>query len=384
MTELAVRDFGQIAEAKVAFGDLTLIIGPQASGKSIFLQLFKLLNDNVEIVRNLKKQGFNWHNDQDKFLDSYFGENMHFLRKKKTMIHLNGKIASLRSGEIALNETESGEHVFYIPAQRVMVLDDGWPRPFSGFRIGDPYVVKDFSERLRLLMETGLGKDKNPIFPHNRSLKQALSSRLDASIFKGAAVELDSSQLRNRLVLRVDDVTLPYMTWSTGQREFMPLLLGLDRFLTTATTIKKKSDVDWVIVEEPEMGLHPRAILSLTLILLDLIARGYKLIISTHSPVIPETVWALQMVKELNGGIEALYKLFDIEKSKSTDWIFKKALAKTYKTHYFDWQPDGIHSRDISSLNPGDEAEGVADWGGLTEFSSNASEVISKLVQERE
>ena len=383
MTELAVRDFGQIAEAKVAFGDLTLIIGPQASGKSIFLQLFKLLNDNAEIVRNLKKQGFNWQNDQDKFLDSYFGENMHFLRKKKTMIHVNGKIASLRSREIALNETESGEHVFYIPAQRVMVLDDGWPRPFSGFRIGDPYVVKDFSERLRLLMETGLGKDKNPIFPHNRSLKQALSSRLDASIFKGAAVELDFSQLRNRLVLRVDDVTLPYMTWSTGQREFMPLLLGLNPLMPLAAT-KKRSEVDWVIVEEPEMGLHPRAILSLTLILLELIARGYKLIISTHSPVIPETIWALQMVKKLNGGIEALFQLFGVEKSQAIDQVFKKALAKTYKTYYFDWQPEGVHSRNISSLDPGNEEESVADWGGLTEFSSNASEVISKLVQERE
>ena len=40
---LCVRNFGPIRNVDVNFGDLTVLIGPQASGKSLFLELFKLV-----------------------------------------------------------------------------------------------------------------------------------------------------------------------------------------------------------------------------------------------------------------------------------------------------------------------------------------------------
>lgn len=45
MERLEVQSFGPIGKVSIEFGDLTLLIGPQASGKSIFLQLLKLLVD---------------------------------------------------------------------------------------------------------------------------------------------------------------------------------------------------------------------------------------------------------------------------------------------------------------------------------------------------
>jgi predicted ATPase len=42
---LNVGNFGPIKSADVEFGDLTVLVGPQATGKSIFLQLLKLLVD---------------------------------------------------------------------------------------------------------------------------------------------------------------------------------------------------------------------------------------------------------------------------------------------------------------------------------------------------
>jgi predicted ATP-dependent endonuclease of OLD family len=39
MNQLEIKSFGPIEEANVQFGDLTLLVGAQASGKSIFLQL---------------------------------------------------------------------------------------------------------------------------------------------------------------------------------------------------------------------------------------------------------------------------------------------------------------------------------------------------------
>jgi predicted ATPase len=42
---LRIENFGPIVEAEVEFGDLTVFVGPQATGKSLFLQIFKLLQD---------------------------------------------------------------------------------------------------------------------------------------------------------------------------------------------------------------------------------------------------------------------------------------------------------------------------------------------------
>lgn len=51
---LCVQNFGPIKNVDVNFGDLTILIGPQASGKSLFLELFKLIKDKAHIVSTLK------------------------------------------------------------------------------------------------------------------------------------------------------------------------------------------------------------------------------------------------------------------------------------------------------------------------------------------
>jgi hypothetical protein len=49
------------------------------------------------------------------------------------------------------------------------------------------------------------------------------------------------------------------MASSAAQREFVPLLLGL-YWLLPAAKIAKRDKIEWVLIEEVEMGLHPSAI----------------------------------------------------------------------------------------------------------------------------
>src|SRR3989304_4667902 len=89
---------GQIKDAKVEFGDLTVLVGPQATGKSIFLQLFKLLIDTGAILAEMKRYGRDWQKNIGNFLDIYLGEGMHSIwDKKKSRILNDGE-------EIDLNE----------------------------------------------------------------------------------------------------------------------------------------------------------------------------------------------------------------------------------------------------------------------------------------
>jgi hypothetical protein len=390
MTHLNIKNLGQIKSANIDFGDLTLFVGPQATGKSILLQLIKLVFDGDNIGETLIKYGYQWEKDLSNFNELYFGEGMRNLLSDSTKVFLGGNEIYL---DILLPYEPSDdyeymnepERIFFVPAQRVLTLENGWPRSFTSFEIGDPYVVCKFSEHLRLLMQQGfMNKDKdNGIFPQKGRLKQEISDALDASIFHGARVELNTVEMRKRIQINVNGNLLPFMAWSAGQREFMPLLLGL-YWLMPVSEDSKKSDIDFVVIEEPEMGLHPRAILSVILMCLELLHRGYRLLISTHSPVLLEAVWAIRNLQNNNSDVKYLYQLFDLSPTPPITELFENILKnKKFCTYYFDQKEDGVEVRDISSLDPFDEDLSTADWGGLTSFSSKASEVVSQAIQDK-
>ncbi|MEW5767760.1 MAG: AAA family ATPase [bacterium] len=73
ISSLKIEHTGQIKCAEVEFGDLTILVGPQATGKSIFLQFLKLVADTGYIHGQLKKHGIDWkRSDTKTFLDIYW------------------------------------------------------------------------------------------------------------------------------------------------------------------------------------------------------------------------------------------------------------------------------------------------------------------------
>jgi len=265
----------------------------------------------------------------------------------------------------------------------VVTMSQGWPRAFGSFDIGDPFVLKQFSESIRVLMEKetiiGGGSHSN-VFPKPNRIKEPLRKILDDSIFHGASVESDNSSLKRRFLLKVGKSRLPFMTWSAGQKEFMPLLLSL-YFLMPASKVKLKNDIKTVIIEEPEMGLHPKAIQALMVVFLELIARGYKLIISTHSPVLLELLWAMNYIKSCGGTSNDLFDLFSLEKTGSMASTFKTIIKeREFATYFFEQNVAGVVVKDISSLDAGSDDSAISNWGGLTDFSSKAGDIVSKLV----
>ena len=72
---LRAQRFAQIRDATIQFGDLTVLVGPQATGKSILLQLLKLAVDAGRIAGALKENGFGWAS-REEFCAVYFGEGM--------------------------------------------------------------------------------------------------------------------------------------------------------------------------------------------------------------------------------------------------------------------------------------------------------------------
>ena len=66
-----VKNFGPIHEVNVELGDLTVLVGAQASGKSLFLQMFKLIKDKNAILKSLENYGFVVNNNLENLLNRY-------------------------------------------------------------------------------------------------------------------------------------------------------------------------------------------------------------------------------------------------------------------------------------------------------------------------
>ncbi|WP_448338276.1 AAA family ATPase [Chloroflexus aurantiacus] len=378
MNTLTVYNFGPITSASVTFSDLTVFVGPQATGKSIFLQLHKLLLDIVPIRNRFKRFNVDWAGKTSHFLELYFGEGMaNLYQPEKTQI-LSNNIAVQLERVISENSRhrQEKEKMFYIPAQRVMSLRDGSTRPFTEYRSGDPFVLREFSETVHNLLQSEFAVSSQ-LFPPEHRLKKQLRTMLLEHVFGSFGLQIDTEHSVKRIVLssREGEVKLPYSVWSAGQREFVPLLLGL--YWLLPPNRMRRNALEWVVIEEPEMGLHPRAISALLALVLDLLARGYKICISTHSPHILDIVWALQIMQKHQGTAQDVLDMLHLSVDQETRKLASSALAKGSKVYFFKRDGNVI---DISGLDPGSEDGDESGWGGLTEFSANVGDVVARVV----
>lgn len=377
---LKVRHLGQIESADVRFGDLTVLVGPQATGKSIFLQLLKLMLDTGAVLKEFKRFNIDWNGDIRNFLDLYFGEGMSGIyRRGQTEIHYGGQSRDL--GKITTGKKHVHERSFLIPAQRVMALREGLTRPFTDYRSGDPFAVREFSERLHQLVQSEFSKG-NELFPVSNRLRKEYRDKIAQGIFGGFGLKTDPRQFEKRLVLSQGEKapSLPYLVWSAGQREFVPLLLGL-YWLMPSAKISRRDHLEWVMIEELEMGLHPQAISVSMMLVLSLLQRGYRVVLSTHSPHVLDVVWALRAMKEDGGEVRDILDLFELPSNPATKALANSTLDAVTKVFYFARNGE---VRDISRLDPGADDMAEAGWGGLTEFSGRVADVVSRIARRKE
>jgi hypothetical protein len=385
---LKVSNLGPIPQADVEFGDLTVFVGPQASGKSVFLQTLKLVLDRNHIHDTLTHHNMAFRDDPQAFLGGFYGRGMGGMldsvpppqiawqKKSMTLSELSKRGRRSRN-----DEEKSAERLFYIPAQRVVSLPGGVSQPFTAFNYGDPYTLRYFADQVHRLLQNEFGSTDS-LFPLPNRLNETLRAPIAKHFFGGARLNIELKDFTKSITLKVDGLSegLPYLAWSAGQREFLPLLLGL-YWLCTAGKVSKRDAIEWVVIEEPEMGLHPRAIGAMLLMVLELMRRGYRVAISTHSPVVLDLIWALRTILEFGGGEKDVRKLFELHSNGTTKAIAGSALTKKYKVYFFD---RGKPALDISDLDPGSDKREVALWGDLLSFSSRTADVISDVIARKE
>jgi len=376
---LTIRNFAHIAEASIEFGDLTVLVGAQGTGKSLVLQWLKTAIDGRYVVGALRDAGQDVRKP-DALIDLIFGVGMGAAWSGATSVTLDGKqitpanISRFGSGE---------ETVFFIPAHRAMLISDGWAAPFQKLTAETPVVARLFSQNLFDLFSN---REGDKLFPLSGVLKKAYRDLIDDAVFHGGKVgiEQDQQHTKRLKLTHGSSPPLPFMTWTAGQREFTPLLLGLYHLLPSRVR-NKQPDIDWVLIEEPEMGLHPQAVAVFMLLVLDLLWRGYRVVLTTHSPLVLTVAWMLRRMQDTNARWQLVCDAFGVSRTQDLRKVAEAALRKHVRTYLMAFDKSGktVATKNISSLDPGSEDMDVSDWGGLAGFSSKFGESVRQAVNER-
>lgn len=373
---LVVKNFAQIEEVSLTFADLTVLVGPQGAGKSLALQWLKTALDGKQIVKALEDAGHSTAGP-GVMVDLIFGIGMAAAWRADSEVRFNKTKIQLKS--IAKLGGDK-ENALFIPAHRSMLIADGWAQPFQKLTAETPVVARMFSQNL---FDRFNRREQGSLFPVERVLKAEYRKLINDAVFHGGTVAIEEDrQHAKRLKLKHGESELPFMTWTAGQREFTPLLLGLYHLLPPRKLLKQP-EIDWVIIEEPEMGLHPKALNVFLLLALDLLWRGYRVVLSTHSPHVLTAVWMLQRLKDHHARWQRICEAFGVPPSQAMQQVAEAALTKQYAVHLLDFNERGtVTSREISGLNPDADNDAEAGWGGLTDFSSRFGDAVRRAVNE--
>ncbi len=375
--KLTIHEFAQIADADLRLGDLTVLVGAQGTGKSLALQWLKLALDGHHVVRALREAGHDV-SQAITLIDLTFGVGMGAAWRNDSAVTFDGHKVDPKN---LSKRRDPQERLFFIPAHRSMLISDGWAAPFQKLSADTPVVARMFSQNL---FDRFSARGGDLLFPIDRKLKQAYRDRINEAVYHGGRVGLEQdAKHAKRLKLTHGDAQLPFMTWTAGQREFTPLLLGLYHLLPS-TKQAKQPGVDWVVIEEPEMGLHPEAINVVLLLVLDLLWRGYRVVMSTHSPHVLTAIWMLRRLKECRADWRLVCGAFGVGQSASMRRVAEAALTKDYRVHLLAFASGGkVTSTEISGLDPDASDSKEAEWGGLTGYSSKFGAAVRAAVNAR-
>lgn len=114
-------------------------------------------------------------------------------------------------------------------------------------------------------------------------------------------------------------------------------------------------------------------------------SRGYKVVLSTHSPLVLDVMWGIKEVRDNDPRWKLLLEMFGVTgvskaSARGEVEMAESVLAKDLRVYLLDFEGSRVAASDISSLDPGATDPKVSGWGGLTSFSGRIGEIVSNAV----
>jgi AAA15 family ATPase/GTPase len=228
----------------------------------------------------------------------------------------------------------------------------------SGAAHGDTplaHPVKRFLEMIVTSAITSSAKRKGQINDNPKILDYVkLADFLETEILRGK-VDFDTSRLHKELLFQplnnTHKLEMPVVS-SSMVKELAPLVLCL-RYLVAPN--------DWIIIDEPEMNLHPAVQIEFIEFLAMLVNAGLQVLITTQSPYIIDHLANLMKAAKLDDK-DKIKQLFYLEE---TDAFISQEQVSIY-------QFDEGTTREVV------DEKGIIDWSTFGNVSSDVSDIYSQ------
>ncbi len=328
--KLIVKNLGPLKEAVIEPRPLTIIVGEQATGKSLVAQLLYFFRGLEELFARIFNpelcSGENWpekvirklFDDLRGVSFAYFANGTadvqySFFYEKKTLrwkvkiYSQNRRIRPLKKHLIqqliswaeiwqkdkeALGRSRTGSQIF-IPTERSMFTRLINTEPSALYAPYQPLPFRNFADFLNLAIheyqQLYPGKEGFYVFQEATSLfpsdititrlknigEFVLKAQLEA--LSGRAYVPDRGPKEWKW--KIKEKIIPIQATASGQMEAWPF------FVIAATFGASESQIDFYF-EEPETHLHPKAQVKIMEVIAFLVNQGHTFTVTTHSPYI--------------------------------------------------------------------------------------------------
>lgn len=356
LSRFILKGFKSIAACDLELGSLNILIGPNGAGKTNFVEFFKMIRQMLEgnLQLYVSRQGgpdallhFGRKNTEKIEAQLYFGNNGYFCTweptKDNRLMFTNEAFWQYGStGPVTIGsghfETRSGEENGAGIARFIHPTMQQW-RVYHFHDTSDTSFVK---QRHAINDNSYIRSDARNLAAFLYLLKQVHSThyRKIVNTIRLAAPFFGDFYLRPQ----PDNKGLIELEW-TEKGQDIPfkahhLSDGTLRFICLATVLLQPEEYQpsSIIIDEPELGLHPYAITVLAS-LLKSTALKKQIIISTQSVDLvsefdPED---LVVVDRKKG--ESVFSRLEYEKLQ--DWLQEYSLGELWKKNLFGGRPAG-------------------------------------------
>lgn len=335
MRRLTVKNFSCIDEAILELNHLTVLIGPQASGKSVLSKLvyffYSLISDQIQALQD--GQEFDAFKEQARsrfkewFPDTAWGAKKFSLEfqsgdyyvkiargvsKEGVAIRIrfasfieqqyNESLEVLKAGTAKLKKRDDGRDEFELYMKAREILTSSFSK-----RLGSDYVHSQLFVPAGRSFFTSVGKavaafeQARILDPVTLTFGRLFASLKDRGFYQWRRQAKPKSSIQpvlqsifggelkferdKEFVAMEDGRKVPFSALSSGQQEVLPLLMALEFWGDRSG----RGGVGLVYIEEPEAHLFPSAQNALVQVLVAMAMNrkgGNDLVVTTHSPYV--------------------------------------------------------------------------------------------------
>lgn len=355
LNKISIENYKSIKKVEIDIKDINILIGSNGAGKSNFISFFKLLNSII-------KQRLQNHIAEES------GANNVFHHGLKNSEFINGEFDFKNGGHyntysFKLRANKDGG-VFFdeeIPIYKESSLENiasgnSETNLFKNNRKVDEYLVDRLNEfRLYHFHDTGKTalvkqsfniQDNEFLYEDARNLASFLFklSKKEPKVLEKIekTVKLIAPYF-DKFILKPDiknEETIK-LSWQEKDSDMLfnasHLSDGTLRMICLITLFLQPNPPKIILLDEPELGLHPFALTVLSDLIKGISAKGTQVIISTQSVPLIENFTINDIIIVEKAGKESLFKRSDIEFLK--EWVDDYTLGELWEMNLLVGRP---------------------------------------------